>query len=79
MSLREASRAWRRRRRPRPVDDAYTTWFNAYSRCTQALRAWNAATGAARAAAYRAYVRELTLEEAAAAELERLNAPGLAA
>jgi hypothetical protein len=78
MSLREASRRWLRPRRL-PVDDAYTAWFNAHSRCTQALRAWNAAAGAARAAAYRAYVWELTLEEAAAAELERLNAPRLAA
>jgi hypothetical protein len=65
--------SWLRTRRP-PVDDAYTAWFNAHSRCTQALRVWYAARGAARAAAYRAYLWELALEEAAAAELERLNA-----
>ena len=69
---------WLRTRRPQ-VDDAYTAWFNAHSRCTQALKAWNAARGAARAAAYRAYLWELTLEEAAAAELERLNAAHMAA
>jgi hypothetical protein len=78
MSSRELSRIWGPRSRHRKVDDAYTAWFGAHSRCTQALRAWNAAAGAARAAAYRAYLIELTLEEAAAAELERLHAPPLA-
>ncbi len=37
-----------------------------------ALRAWRMAPEAAREAAYHAYMAELALEEAAAAELERL-------
>jgi hypothetical protein len=52
-----------------PVDDAYTAWFNAHSRCTQALRAWNRAARAAKADAYGAYLAELALEEAAARRL----------
>jgi hypothetical protein len=59
--------------RRRPVDDAYTLWFNAHSRCTQALRAWNTAAPEARTAAYRVYVAELELEELAAGELEQLH------
>jgi uncharacterized protein YciW len=64
---------WWLRSRRRPVDDAYTLWFNAHSRCTQALRAWRIAAPARRAAAYRAYLAELELEELAAGELEQLN------
>jgi hypothetical protein len=56
------------------VDDAYSAWFNAQSRCAHALRVWSAAAPRARAAAHRAYVAELKLEEAAAYELERLQA-----
>jgi hypothetical protein len=56
------------------VDDAYTAWFGAHSRCAQALRTWKAAAPAARAAAHRAYLAELDLEEAAARELERMHA-----
>ena len=52
------------------VDDVYTAWFNANSRCGEALRAWREAKPAARPAAYRAYQLELELEAAAAAELE---------
>ena len=62
-----------------PVDDAYTAWFNANSRCGQALRAWREAAPAARPDAYLTYLAELGLEEAAAAELERLQAAPLAA
>ena len=61
------------------VDDAYTTWFNAHSRCTEALKTWRAAEPEARAAAYRAYVAELDREEAAAGELARLHGRRLAA
>jgi hypothetical protein len=57
-------------RQPLPVDDAYTAWLNANSRCGEALQAWLDATPAARPSAYRAYLAELELEEAAAAELE---------
>jgi hypothetical protein len=53
-----------------PVDDAYTAWFNAHSRSGEALRAWLEAAPAARPVAYQAYLAELALEEAAAAELE---------
>jgi hypothetical protein len=55
------------------VDDSYAAWFNAHSRCTHALRAWNAAAPKARAAAYRAYQAELAIEEEAARTLELLN------
>ena len=68
---------WRSSRRP-PVDDAYTAWFNANSRCGQALKSWQDAAPEARLDAYRAYRAELALEEAAAAELE-LHARALAA
>ena len=61
-----------------PVDDAYTEWFGAHSRCSRALRAWNAAAPRARAAAYREYIVELQIEEAAAHRLEQLH-PGAAA
>jgi hypothetical protein len=55
---------------PLPVDDAYTEWFNANCRCGEALQAWLDAGPEARPHAYRAYLAELELEEAAAAELE---------
>jgi uncharacterized protein YciW len=73
MSALDASRTWRPASRRPPVDDAYTAWFNAHSRCTQALRAWRSAARGARAAAYGAYLVELQGEEAAASELERLH------
>ena len=53
-----------------PVDAAYTAWLNANSRSGEALRAWLKAAPAARPDAYRAYLAELELEEAAAAELQ---------
>jgi hypothetical protein len=65
-------------RRP-AVDDAYTTWLDAHSRCSAALEAWRKAAPRARAAAYVAYLAELAREELAAAELERLNPPRVAA
>jgi hypothetical protein len=67
-------RATRRRPHRHPADDAYTAWFNSNSRCAMALRAWDTAPKSAREAAYHAYRAELALEEAAAAELERLHA-----
>jgi hypothetical protein len=66
---------WRLRRRRPPVDDAYTEWLGAHTRCAQALATWRAAPRGARAAAYRAYLRELEREELAAAELARLQPP----
>ena len=79
MALLDASHSrWLPSRRL-PVDDAYTAWFNANSRCGQALRAWRDAARETRREAYRAYVAELALEEAAAAELERLQPAPLAA
>ena len=72
MTTSDAVRTWLRSRRL-PVDDAYTAWFSAHSRCTQALRAWWSAAPRARAAAYRVYLAELVIEEAAAGELERLH------
>jgi anti-sigma factor RsiW len=63
--------AWRRP----PVDDAYTEWLGAHSRCAAALAAWRSAEPSARADAYRAYLAELEQEELAAAELERLQPP----
>jgi hypothetical protein len=69
----DARRSWWRPSRRPPEDDAYTAWFNAHSRCTQALRAWSTAPLGQRAAAFRTYVEELELEEAAAAELRRLH------
>ena len=61
-----------------PVDDAYTAWFNAHSRSGEALRAWLDAAPSARPDAYRDYLAELELEEAAAAELE-MHAMAIAA
>lgn len=61
-----------------PVDDAYTAWFNANRRCARTLHDWKAAAPAARADAYRAYLFELELEEAAARALEQLHAFGAA-
>ena len=79
MALFDASHSrWHSARRP-PVDDAYTAWFNANSRCGQALRAWRDAAPETRPEAYRAYLAELALEEAAAAELERLQSTPMAA
>jgi uncharacterized protein YciW len=75
MNVYDAAREWWVPSGRLPVDDAYTEWFNAHSRCTQALRAWNAAPRRARAAAYRAYLAELRLEEAAARRLAQLH-PG---
>jgi hypothetical protein len=72
MTADDAARTWFRSPRL-PVDDAYTAWFNAHSRCTQALRDWWTAGPRARAAAYHDYLMELRLEEAAAVELERLH------
>jgi hypothetical protein len=69
----KSPRTWWHRWRRRPVDDAYTAWFGAHSRCTQALRAWSTAAPETRAAAYRAYLAELELEEQAAAALERFR------
>jgi hypothetical protein len=68
-----AARTWWSAPRRLPVDDVYSAWFSAHSRCTQALRAWNAAAPPARTAAYRAYVAELEVEEAAARTLELLR------
>jgi uncharacterized protein YciW len=62
-----------------PVDDAYSEWFNANSRCTMALRTWRAADSHSREAAYRSYLAELDQEEAAAHELERRSGLCLAA
>ena len=59
-------------RRP-PVDDAYAVWLDAHSRCDRALRTWNRARPAARAAAYQVYLAELEREEQAARRLERLQ------
>jgi uncharacterized protein YciW len=73
MNGHDAARTWWHHARRRPVDDAYTLWFNAHSRCTHALRAWSTAAPARRAAAYRAYLDELELEEEAAGMLERLH------
>jgi hypothetical protein len=73
MTAHHAARTWWRRSRRRPVDDAYTAWFNAHSRCTPALRAWYAATPRARAVACRAYLAELALDEAAAGKLQKLH------
>jgi hypothetical protein len=69
MIVHRAFRRWFSSRRL-PVDDAYTAWFNANSRSGMALSAWREAAPAARPDAYRAYLAELELEEAAAAELE---------
>jgi hypothetical protein len=63
-------RAARVPRRRLPVDDVYTAWFNANSRCGEALRTWREAAPTARPDAYRAYLAELEREAAAAAELE---------
>jgi hypothetical protein len=42
-----------------PVDDDYTEWFNAHSRCTQALRASNAASKAAAPRRQQLHVRRV--------------------
>ena len=78
MTGHDAARTWWLHARRRPVDDAYTTWFAAFSRCTHALRTWSTAAPARRAAAYRAYLAELELEEAAAGRLEQLHAQAAA-
>jgi hypothetical protein len=69
MSFLDSNRTGRLRSRRLPVDDAYTAWFNANSRCDYALRTWFSANQDSRREAYRSYVFELELEEAAAAEL----------
>jgi hypothetical protein len=61
------------------VDDAYTAWFNANSRCGEALRAWREAARAERSEAYGTYRAALEFEDAAAAELARLHSTRLAA
>ena len=66
---------WRLRWRRPPVDDAYTAWLDAHSRCSAALAVWRDASPKGRRAAYRAYIVELEREELAAAELERLQPP----
>jgi hypothetical protein len=73
MTAHDAARTWWVNSRRHPVDDAYTAWFNAHSRCTVALRVWNDAAPRARATAYRAYLSELALEEAAAMRLHELH------
>jgi hypothetical protein len=73
MPLLPASRTWWVNPPRLPVDDAYTAWFNANSRCSQALRAWRDAAPGARPDAHRAYLAELELEQSAAVELERLH------
>jgi hypothetical protein len=78
MALFDVVQNWNAIRRA-PVDDAYTEWFNSHSRCSEALRAWQAAEPEARAFAYRRYLAELDQEEAAAAELARLHGLRLAA
>jgi hypothetical protein len=78
MTLHDASHRWWHKSQRLPVDDVYTAWFNANSRCGEALRAWREAAPPARPHAYRAYQAELELEAAAAAELE-LHAVALAA
>jgi hypothetical protein len=70
MTVHKAFHGGRFNSRRLPVDDAYTTWFNAHSRCGEALQAWLDAAPAARQDAYRAYLAELEREESAAAELE---------
>lgn len=65
-------RSWTRPTRP-PVDDAYSAWFNAQSRCAHALDVWRSAPRAGRADAYDVYLAALDLEEATARELERLH------
>jgi hypothetical protein len=74
MPLLPASPTWWFDSRRPPLDDAYTAWFNANSRCSEALRAWWDAAPRARADAHRAYLAELELEQSAAVELERLHA-----
>jgi hypothetical protein len=73
-----AFQPWRSWRRP-PVDNAYTEWLDAHTRCTEALTAWRRAEPRKRGAAYRAYLEALEAEERTAAELERLQPPPLAA
>ena len=79
MALRNGPYSWFPLSRRAPADDAYTAWFNANNRCATALRAWHEASPRARARAHHLYLEALELEEAAAAELERLHARLLAA
>jgi hypothetical protein len=65
---------WQLPTRLRGADDAYSAWSNAHRRCTDALRAWEAARPADRAGAYHVYVATLDREEVAAAELARQHA-----
>jgi hypothetical protein len=73
MKTREIRQSWWRRSSRPPVDVAYTAWFNAHSRCSDAWRRWKAAAPGHRATAYRDYLAELHEEEVAAAELARLH------
>jgi hypothetical protein len=73
MSAHQVLPLWWRSSRRLPVDDAYNDWFSAHSRCTEALRAWDAAAPSARGAAYIAYLAALEIEEAAARRLEQLQ------
>jgi hypothetical protein len=73
MGLRDLSRSHPSRPGRLPVDAAYTTWLSAQTRCTDALRKWNAAQADDRAIAYRVYCARLDREERAAAELERVQ------
>ena len=54
------------------VSDVYCAWFNAEQESGAALRAWYAASPAARPAGYAAYRAALDREEAAARGLHRL-------
>jgi hypothetical protein len=53
--------------------DAYAAWAEANRRCAEALRAWQAAAGPERAAAYDTYLVRLDNEEAAAERLAELH------
>jgi hypothetical protein len=73
MGLRALTRLRPTPPRRHPVDDAYTAWLSAHARCTEALRAWNRATSADRAIAYRVYRARLEREERAATALQRVQ------
>jgi hypothetical protein len=70
MTLNDTSHRWWPKSQRLPVDAVYAAWFNANSRCGDALRAWREAGPGARLEAYRTYQAELALEEAAAIELK---------
>jgi hypothetical protein len=58
----------------RVLDDAHMTWLAAEVDSENALRAWFEAAPANRASAYLAYRAALDREEAAARDLQRLDA-----